>query len=1468
MQHNHSSTQIFPPTVNESACSNRYAGPWRLLMGATLALLLLSIPGALLAQSDFTDTVIINEIHYNPSVKTEPVEFIELYNPGPVTIRLSGWSIAGAVRYQFPGGAVLEPGGYLIVAQNADRFQQKYGPAAVGSYTGKLSNDGEEVILRDSQGQRVDSVDYGHHFPWPIVGDDPGDSIQLLNPALDNRQPGAWRSAAPTPKAQNSVYANNPPPFIKSVKHQPKQPTSGEPVTVEVSVSDADGLSTVLLQYQVVEPGAYISINDAEYAQQWTNLPMQADGDGRYLIELPGAMQQHRRLIRYRVLVTDGQGNSVITPYADDPQPNFAYFVYDGLPAWSGSVTGDPASAETYDFNQMRPMQVVHLIAKSNEVVEALFMPPAPQETGYGGSDYLWSGTVVYDGDVYDHVGYRARGGFTRYATGKNMWKFNFTRGHRLEARDDYGRKYNELWDKLNLSAVIQQTHRLYRGEQGMFESTTFRLFNLVGTEAPRTQFVQLRVIDEAAETGATQFDGDFWGLYLAIEQMDGRYLKEHDLPDGNLYRMEPGEITLSNQGADQVTDWSDLWGFIDAYLPNPEPNWWRANVDMEKYYGYRAMLEAIHHYDVNQGKNFSYFINPETQLWSQQPWDVDLTWADTMPGDAEEPFGRRVLRWGELDLEYQNRVREVRDLLFNPEHMGYMIDEYASFINSPSDGLAMVDADRAMWDYNPIYGTRYVDPKRTKAGEFYRIAETKGFSRDFAGMLDVMRKWVDDRGAWIDANLINDHDFPGRSDVMYIGLNGFPADQLRFQSSAFTDPQGADTFGGMKWRIAEVTDPTAPAYDPTAPILYEISATYETPELNSATTLFEPPVGSVRPGHAYRVRVRMKDNTGRWGHWSAPMQFIAGAPASALPNAIRVTEIMYHPAPLAGVDRDQFEFIELKNVSNQPIDLSTMYFDDGISYSFDPGVKLEAGGFLTLASDRHAFEERYGFAPFDEYKKLLDNDGEQIILRDAYDRAIITLVYNDAPDWPQGADGEGYSLVLDKVDGDPSLPDTWRASMLVHGSPGAEDPIAVVINEVQPRPSPGAKASVEVYNPTDRDADLSHWLLSNGDPETDDLQFKRNTVVPAGAYRVYTAADFSGQSTRMLNVPETGGTITLISAAADRRHSGYKSAGAIGGYTAGISFGRHVSSDDRVHFVRQNEPTLGRANGAPYVGPVVISKIMYQPVSGDEYLELTNASNQTVQLFDPAHVENSWQLGEVRFRLPSGLELPAGGVLLITQGDAADLCISQPVEPNTQVIGHFPGGLSDDGMTVALSQPGAPTSDGLVPYIAVDTAAYDVTAPWPTEPAGGGAALERSTLTSFGGEPSAWSASFDAAALARVADDGPFLRLCNFEATENNEDGSIEIGWVSAEEVNIAKFNIWRVDGADEVLITPGGVVAQGGQGSARYSVTDAESGVGDTSVYWLEMVGVNGETERVSFTMLRNDPMLIFLPIIEALR
>ena len=126
---------------------------------------------------------------------------------------------------------------------------------------------------------------------------------------------------------------------------------------------------------------------------------------------------------------------------------------------------------------------------------------------------------------MYDNIHYRARGGGWRYSMGKNMWKFDFNRGHYFQGRDDYGKKYDVKSDKLNFSACIQQAYSNRRGEHGLYEAVGFKLFNLAGLEACYTNYVHFRVVDDVAEATASQYNGDFWGVYMVIEQPDGRLL-------------------------------------------------------------------------------------------------------------------------------------------------------------------------------------------------------------------------------------------------------------------------------------------------------------------------------------------------------------------------------------------------------------------------------------------------------------------------------------------------------------------------------------------------------------------------------------------------------------------------------------------------------------------------------------------------------------------------------------------------------------------------------------------------------------------------------------------------------------------------------------------------------------------------------------------------------------------------------
>lgn len=659
-------------------------------------------------------------------------------------------------------------------------------------------------------------------------------------------------------------HSTPPPEWLVNLQHSPVQPHSAQVVTITAELSDS--ITNAELLYQVVEPGAYIELQDPAFARNWAALPMQpaAQPSRKSLFRagLPAEVQKHRRLVRYRLKVIDSSGKEHLAPDSADVPPNRAYFVYDGIPSWTGAIDprgSDPklATPLTFPPEAMQRVQAYHLLGKRRSIENATW-----REQSWG-KEYKYTGTLVVDGEVFDHVSYRARGGVWRYAMGKNMWKIALPGDLGFQARDDFGRPYPVRWNKINLRACIQQGDYGQRGEQGMFESVGFRLFRLAGVPAPNTHWIQLRIIDEANENPRDQYRGDFWGLYLAIENEDGRFLKAHNLPSGNLFKMEGGGGELQHHAPGAVTNLSDLFGFINEYSRgNLSDAWWQNNFDLTNYYSYLAICECIHHYDVGEGKNYDYYHHPQTGRWQIIPWDIDLTWADNMFGNGNDPFKHRLLSRPAFRLEYQNRLREIRDLLFNPEQTGAIIDEYSSVIWDRAGTPSIVEADRRKWDYHPIMAMGM------KAGQglFYQAART----RDFPGMVQSMKDYVKSRGAWVDSMFLKDSKIPETPKITACGPAGFPADQLRFSVSEYTGP---NAFAAVKWRLAEVSPPSARSARPHQD-LREITALWESPELTQAGEALTVPPHLAQAGHSYRVRARMKDVTGRWSHWSAPVEF------------------------------------------------------------------------------------------------------------------------------------------------------------------------------------------------------------------------------------------------------------------------------------------------------------------------------------------------------------------------------------------------------------------------------------------------------------------------------------------------------------------------------------------------------------------------------------------------------------------
>jgi len=134
-------------------------------------------------------------------------EFIELKNCGTSNINLNGIDfIQGGVDLNIQNCLTIPPNGFVVLAENAQWFQFKYGFAPDASYGEQLNNGGELLYLVDPQNNLIDSLSYNDVQPWSGTPDKGFYSLALKDCAVDNSLAQNWsiQSVFTTPKEENN----------------------------------------------------------------------------------------------------------------------------------------------------------------------------------------------------------------------------------------------------------------------------------------------------------------------------------------------------------------------------------------------------------------------------------------------------------------------------------------------------------------------------------------------------------------------------------------------------------------------------------------------------------------------------------------------------------------------------------------------------------------------------------------------------------------------------------------------------------------------------------------------------------------------------------------------------------------------------------------------------------------------------------------------------------------------------------------------------------------------------------------------------------------------------------------------------------------------------------------------------------------------------------------------------------------
>ena len=145
--------------------------------------------------------LVINEIFYHPP-EDRAGEFLELFNRGTEELDLSGFSFTKGIEYTFLAGTSLAAGAYLVLADDPQIIEERYGFAgALGWSGGVLSNGGENLRLVDRLGNLVDEVRYFEGGEWSLWADGRGSSLELIDPYQNNDFGMAWGASDETEKS-------------------------------------------------------------------------------------------------------------------------------------------------------------------------------------------------------------------------------------------------------------------------------------------------------------------------------------------------------------------------------------------------------------------------------------------------------------------------------------------------------------------------------------------------------------------------------------------------------------------------------------------------------------------------------------------------------------------------------------------------------------------------------------------------------------------------------------------------------------------------------------------------------------------------------------------------------------------------------------------------------------------------------------------------------------------------------------------------------------------------------------------------------------------------------------------------------------------------------------------------------------------------------------------------------------------
>jgi hypothetical protein len=137
----------------------------------------------------------VSEVMYHPAAPAGS-EFVEVENRSDAAVGTRGLALAGAVTGSLRTSEI-PPGGFALLAPDAAAFHASYpGVPLAGTYSGRLDNAGETLILHRPHDAVDETIAYRDDGFWPPAADGLGYSLVPSRAEMDPSRPESWRASS------------------------------------------------------------------------------------------------------------------------------------------------------------------------------------------------------------------------------------------------------------------------------------------------------------------------------------------------------------------------------------------------------------------------------------------------------------------------------------------------------------------------------------------------------------------------------------------------------------------------------------------------------------------------------------------------------------------------------------------------------------------------------------------------------------------------------------------------------------------------------------------------------------------------------------------------------------------------------------------------------------------------------------------------------------------------------------------------------------------------------------------------------------------------------------------------------------------------------------------------------------------------------------------------------------------------